>query len=65
MFRADLERLFKYEGGIHTRSQQTYVYRDCPYIKIDVEFAPSEQNQKSADRITNISRPYIARPIID
>ena len=65
MFRADLERFFTYEGGIYSRSQQTYVYRNCPYIKVDVEFAPSEQNQNSVDRITKISKPYIARPIID
>lgn len=65
MFRADLERLFTTEGGISSRSQRTYVYRGCPYIKVDVEFAPSEQNQNSADRITKISRPYIARSIAD
>jgi hypothetical protein len=65
MFRADLERLFTYEGGIYSRSQQTYVYRKCPYIKVDVEFARSEENQNSGDRISKISRPYIARPIID
>ena len=65
MFRADLDRLFTYEGGIYSRSRQTYVYRKCPYIKVDVEFAPSEENERSGDRISKISRPYIARPIID
>jgi len=65
MPRAELEKFFTTEGGIYSRSQRTYVYRNCPLIKVDVEFAPSEQNQNSVDRITKISRPYIARPIAD
>ncbi len=65
MPRAELERLFTTEGGIYSRSQRTYVYRNCPHIKVDVEFSSSDQNQISADRITKISRPYIARTIAD
>lgn len=69
----DLEKLFTTEGGIYMQSRRTYVYRDCPYIKVDVEFAPAGQNQNSrdtitqnsSDTITKISKPYIARPIPD
>lgn len=73
MTRVDLEKLFPTEGGIYMQSRRTYVYRDCPYIKVDVEFAPAGQNQNSSDTITQnssdtitkISKPYIARPIPD
>src|SRR5882724_5816733 len=40
MTRVDLLRVFKEEGGISTRTWRRYVYRDCPYIKVDVEFEP-------------------------
>lgn len=67
MTRADVERLFVSDGGISTRYRQTYVFRDCPYIKIDVEFAHIEQDshpteERSRDRITLVSRPYLAQP---
>jgi len=70
MTRADVETLFISDGGISTRYRQTYVFRDCPYIKIDVEFAPSEEagppaQPSSRDRITVVSRPYLAQPRAD
>lgn len=70
MTRADVEKLFMSDGGISTRYRQTYVFRECPYIKIDVEFAPTEAEGgalpvRPTDRITVISKPYLARPTAD
>ena len=64
MTRADLSKLFTTEGGLYTAKHRTYVYRRCPYIKIDVDFSLSETNQGSlgerpTDIITKISKPYL------
>ena len=70
MTRADVERLFVSDGGISTRYRQTYVFRECPHIKIDVEFSPTEAEGgalpvRPTDRITVISKPYLAPPTTD
>jgi hypothetical protein len=39
--RSELVKIFTTEGGLSNPSQRTYVYRHCPYIKIDVKFAPT------------------------
>lgn len=38
MTRKTLLRVFTTEGGLSTGLQRTFVSRDCPYFKIDVEF---------------------------
>jgi hypothetical protein len=43
MTRMNLLKVFKEEGGISTRLSRRYAYRDCPYIKVDVEFEPVGQ----------------------
>ena len=38
------------------------MYRDCPYIKVEVEFAPVEKDQlveRQEDKIVTISRPFL------
>src|SRR5213075_1310743 len=40
MTRSDLLKIFRTEGGQSTGLNRTYVYRECPYIKVDVEFQP-------------------------
>src|SRR5882724_9232201 len=40
MTRADLVKVFTTEGGLSTGLNRKYVYRECPYIKVDVEFEP-------------------------
>src|SRR5262245_11285252 len=40
MTRTDLLKVFTTEGGLSTGLTRTYVYRECPYIKVDVEFEP-------------------------
>jgi hypothetical protein len=63
MTRSDLLKVFTTEGGLSTRTHQTYVLKQCPYIKVDVEFSPS--TEESTDKITKISRPYLYYSIVD
>jgi hypothetical protein len=71
MTREELLKVFREEeGGLSNRSQQRYVYRDCPYIKVDVRFeavgSPDDKLTKSPkDKITRISTPFLEWPIID
>lgn len=69
MTRADLAKVFTTEGGIYTRTQRLYVYRECPYIKVKVCFrAVPERRDKEGrilgreapeDIITEISLPFL------
>ena len=70
MTRADLTRVFTDEGGVFTRKQQRFVYRECPYIKVDVEFEAMGQVEeqmvgRSEDKITRISKPFLEWSIND
>ena len=57
MTRSDLLRVFTTEGGLSTRTHRTYVLKQCPTIKIDVEFSIS--GNEAEDKIAQISRPYL------
>jgi hypothetical protein len=78
MTRADLLKVFRTEGGISTGLRRTFVGRDCPYIKVDVEFeavahpeleaGPVFQPrwpEDSRDVIVKISKPYVQFAIGD
>jgi hypothetical protein len=66
MTRADLLKVFTTEGGLSTQIWRTYVHSRCPYIKVDVEFAPTESKQeRPTDTITKISKPYLGWSIAD
>jgi hypothetical protein len=72
MTRADLLKVFVEEGGLSTASRRTYAYRDCPYIKVDVEFDPVEKKAKTRgltenakDVISKISKPYLDWSVMD
>ena len=76
MTREDLLKVFTTEGGLSTDLNRTYVYRECPYIKVDVEFEPVGRPARDADgRVTlveanedvikNISKPYLAWMVMD
>ena len=74
MTRGDLIRVFTVEGGLSTRAQRTYVFRRCPYIKVDVEFQVEHLRdsegriplpESDEDVIRRISRPYLAWTISD
>jgi hypothetical protein len=57
MNRRDLLRVFTTEGGLSTRTRRTYVLKQCPVIKVDVEFSVSKN--EAEDTINQISRPYL------
>jgi hypothetical protein len=76
MTRQTLLRVFTTEGGLSTGLQRTFVSRDCPYFKVDVEFRavgrPSRDGNErvtmvedSQDIILKISRPYLQFTIAD
>ena len=70
MTRNDLLKVFTTEGGLSTRRSRTYVYRKCPYIKVDVEFQPVQHvddtlTQFPEDKIVRISKPYLQWSILD
>jgi hypothetical protein len=70
MTRQDLLQIFGEEGGMSTRTQRTYVYKDCPFIKVDVEFAVQENpddriTEPLEDKIVKISRPYLNYSVMD
>jgi hypothetical protein len=57
MARSDLLRVFRTEGGLSTRTRRTFVLKQCPTIKVDVEFSVS--TNEGDDKITQISKPYL------
>jgi RNA polymerase sigma factor (sigma-70 family) len=68
--REELLKVFTTEGGLSSRLHQTFVYRECPYIKVDVEFKPIEEPNKKLkanpkDTIIKISKPYLEWSIGD
>ena len=70
MTRVDLLKVFREEGGISTRTWRRYVYRDCRYIKVDVEFEPvfepeTRVNEGPRDKIIKISKPFLEWSIVD
>lgn len=76
MTRTDLLGVFTTEGGLSTGLNRTYVYRQCPYIKVDVEFEPVGRPARDAegrvtlieaneDVIKTISKPYLEWSITD
>ena len=57
MTRSDLLRIFTTEGGLSTRTRRTFVLKQCPTIKVDVEFSISPT--EADDKIAQISKPYL------
>ena len=67
--RAELDRIFKADtGGVAWpasvpfpfQPHQTFDYRRCGLIMVDVDFAPSDSKEtRPTDIITRISRPYL------
>jgi hypothetical protein len=68
MTRAELSKTFTTEGGLSTAKHRTYVYRGCPYIKVDVDFSPSVpilEMPSPTDTIVKISKPYLDWSVAD
>ncbi len=70
MTQSELLSVFTPEGGISTPLKRTFVSRDCPFFKVDVEFEVVDRPSIASDgrvtsnwkedRIVKISRPYLA-----
>ena len=68
MKREDLSKIFTTEGGMSTRLQKTFVYIDCPYIKVTVTFKAVDEKrnvENPEDIIESISGPYLQWTIAD
>lgn len=70
MQRKDLSDIFTTEGGISNRFQRTYVYVECPYIKVVVKFngASDETNalkEDPDDTIESVSQPFLQWSTMD
>jgi hypothetical protein len=68
MTRKDLLTVFTTEGGISSPRSRQYVYKKCPYFKVQVEFELSQPGDRLTespdDRIIKISKPYLEGTII-
>jgi hypothetical protein len=76
MTRETLLNVFTVEGGLSTGLQRTFVSRDCPYFKVDVQFQAVGRPERDGngrvtlvengkDIILKISRPYLQFSIAD
>jgi hypothetical protein len=76
MTRKTLLAVFTTEGGLSTGLRRTFVSRDCPYFKVDVEFqAVGRQSRDESGRVTlvegdedvilKVSTPYLQFSIVD
>jgi len=68
MTRKDLLKVFRGKGGLSTRTQRTYVYRECPYIKVNATFSvvgTPGMDESDDDRLISISGPYLAYSVMD
>ena len=69
MTRADVLRNFTTEGGLYSRAWNHYVYKGCPYIKIDITFevpaSAGADSELASDRIATVSKLYLEYSIAD
>ena len=71
MTRKELLVVFTTEGGLSTALRRTFVSKDCPYFKVDVEFEAVGRPGRDAavesdlDRIVRLSTPYLQFSIMD
>jgi hypothetical protein len=70
MTRRELLGVFTTEGGISTRLRRTHVYKQCPYIKVTVEFEAAGNRENGwlelpEDRIVKISAPFLQYGVYD
>jgi len=69
MTRADLLKLFVQEGGFQSlTAPQRYVLKGCNLIHLEVSFDKYDSANRRHDdsvRITDVSKPYLDRMVID
>lgn len=62
--RATLLKLFEAEGGLFSSTGGRYLYRGCPYIRLDIQFQYEKDKDGRPilglnDKITKVSKPYL------
>ncbi len=70
MKRKDLDKMFSVDGGISPINPQRFVYEQCNFIKVEVKFEFIDKSNKfpkgnPADKISEISKPYLEHPFYD
>jgi hypothetical protein len=67
MTRKSLSRMLIEDGGLQVRQHTRYLYKPCPYIKVEIEFAPADEGSTWSpdDKVISISRPYLEYPAAD
>ena len=50
--------IFTTEGGLSTRLRQTFVSRDCPYFKVDVDFQAAGDADGRATLVEDLRDVY-------
>jgi hypothetical protein len=65
--RGELLEVLRTEVGESTRFWRTYVYKECPYIKVDVEFKAAGEGtlENERDVIMKVSKPFLEWSILD
>jgi hypothetical protein len=67
--RKEVEKNFKYDGGLNFRDHGRYTYGGCDYIKLEVTFepAPDRSNSFSSpdDTVITVSKLFIDYPTKD
>ena len=70
MTRKEVDEKLEQDGGIQFVGKMRYQHPDCPYFKVDIEFACSRDAEgrimsKPTDKVTAISNPYLEWPVMD
>lgn len=68
MTREEMKEVLREEGGLSTRTDRTYVYKQCPLIKVKVVFTPTDADpgtENPEDKVLSISRPYLEYSVMD
>ena len=69
MTRAEVERDFRLEGGPRPRSLSRYAYKECQYIKLEIEYTPDPDQREglgsARDVVKTLSKLTIAYPTTD
>lgn len=67
--RAKLERDFQQDGGLQSAGKTRYVFKQCKFIKVLVEFSGDGLDSRTEflpnDKIVKISKPYLEYPVRD
>jgi hypothetical protein len=70
MTRGQMLKILGEEGGLYSPGWGHYVHKECPYFKVDIEFAFTRDKDgrgqwKPDDKITKVTRPYIDWSVMD